>query len=400
MSHRNIRLLELYGVFLNALFIMPVFIPFYRDRIGLTFQDFLIGEAVFAAVIVALEVPSGWLADVWKRKNVMIVSCLFWIAGFGLLAFADNLPITIVAQAIIGIAVSLSSGTCSAMLFDSLAADARADAYSRFEGRRMAMLMYSIAGSSIIGGFMYAFDPMLPLLATIACAFPALGCCIALHEPPRLKSAVQGHPLRDMMITLRYALHGHKEIAFIIIFAGLLFSGTKLIMWSQQPYYMALDLPEYVFGMLIAGGFTLGGISSQLSHRLDGKTSNIRALFASLVAALCVCILCAVHVGLHGVVLLMVGGTCIYGIAMPRVNNAINMRIASDRRATVLSTVNLLRELLFIPLGLIVGWMTTHIGIHTGLWSITAWLALAGICIAAWAGLRQRQSATSIITGT
>ncbi len=388
---RNIPLLEGYNILLNAIFIMPVFIPFYRDHIGLDFQDFLIGEAVFAGVVVALEVPSGWISDIWKRKNVMILSCLFWIIGFGTLVIAGNLAVTIMAQAIIGVAVSLSSGTNTALLYDTLAAQGREAEYSRLEGRRTALLLYSIALSSIAGGFMYTIHPLLPLLATVAMAFPALLCCILLTEPPRYKSAVQGHPLKDMAITLQYALHGHKEIAFIIIFAGLLFSGTKLIMWSQQPYYMALSMPEYMFGFFLAGGFILGGLSSHLAHRLDGKISNIRVLSFCLMIALCVCVASAAQTGIHGIALLMIGGTGIYGIAMPRVNNAINTRIASDRRATILSTLNLLRELLFIPLGLIVGWAASTRGIDHALMAVAAWLAMAGIFIAAWAWMKTRR---------
>ncbi len=390
MRH-NISLLEGYNILLNAIFIMPVFIPFYRDHIGLDFQDFLIGETVFAGVVVALEVPSGWISDIWKRKNVMILSCLFWIMGFGILVIAGNLAVTIMAQAIIGVAVSLSSGTNTALLYDTLAAQGREAEYSRLEGRRTALLLYSIALSSIAGGFMYTLHPLLPLLATVAMAFPALLCCILLTEPPRCKSAVQGHPIKDMAITLQYALHGHKEIAFIIIFAGLLFSGTKLIMWSQQPYYMALSMPEYIFGFFLAGGFMLGGLSSHLAHRLDGKISNLRALSFCLMIALCVCIASAAQIGIHGIALLMIGGTGIYGIAMPRVNNAINTRIASDRRATVLSTLNLLRELLFIPLGLIVGWAAGAHGIDHALMAVAGWLAMAGIFIAAWAWMKTRR---------
>lgn len=391
MKH-NTTLLEGYNICLNAIFIMPVFIPFYRDHIGLSFQDFLIGEAVFAAVIVALEVPSGWLSDVWKRKNVLILSCAIWIAGFSVLIVADNLAMTIIAQSIIGVAVSLFSGTNTALLYDTLAAQGREAEYSRREGRRMAFMLYSIAFASIAGGFMYMVHPLLPLLATIAMAFPALFCCILLTEPPRYKTAVQGHPIKDMAITLRYALHGHKEIAFIIIFAALLFSGTKMIMWSQQPYYIELALPEYVFGFLLAGGFVFGGFSSQMAHRLDGRISNLLTLTLCLLAALMICILCGMTVGLHGVALLMIGGTCLYGIAMPRVNNAINIRIASDRRATILSTLNLLRELFFIPISLIAGWLVAGGGIGNGLWAVAGWLALAGLFIALWAWMKHRKN--------
>ena len=124
----------------------------------------------------------------------------------------------------------------------------------------------------------------------------------------------------------------------IILFAGIMFCSTKLIMWTQQPYYMALGLREDAFGLLMAVGFVLGGFSSQMAHRLDGRVNTHRALLLAWAMAVCACLGAAVSVGWHGVALLMVGGTCIYGIAAPRVSEAINRHVGSERRATILSS--------------------------------------------------------------
>ncbi len=387
---RNVRLLELYNICLSALFIMPVMIPYYRDQIGLSFQDFLIGEAIFAGVVVALEVPSGWLSDVWKRKHVLTLSCVFWMAGFGFMLAADDFTMAVISQVVIGVAVSLFSGTSSALLYDTLLAEGRESAYSRLEGRRFGVGLYSIALASIAGGFMYDVHPDLPLIATIAITVPAVIACLMIVEPPRYKSAVQGHPLKDMAVTIRYAIHGHAEVGFIIIFAGLLFGGTKMIMWSQQPYYMALQLPEYYYGLLMAVGFMLSGLSGQLAHRLDGHVSNLRALTIALLVAFGICVLAGGAIGYHGVGLLMIGGSFLYGMAAPRVSNAINQRVESDRRATILSVVNLLRELCFIPLSLLAGYAVTRGGIGQGLHVIAGWMMLAGLFIGLWAIRRRR----------
>src|SRR5688572_14890534 len=152
---RNIRLLELHSVFLNALFCVPVLIPFYRDEIGLSFRDFLIGESVFAAVLILLEVPSGWLSDIWKRKHVLALSSVFWIVGLSILLLAENLLHAVLAQGIIGVSVSLFSGTNSAMLYDTLLAEGRTEEYSRLEGRRQGVGLYTVALTGIGGGFLY-----------------------------------------------------------------------------------------------------------------------------------------------------------------------------------------------------------------------------------------------------
>src|SRR3989339_109824 len=153
---KNIRLLELHTILLNGMFVVPVIVPYYRDEIGLSFQDFLIGEVIFALVLLILEVPSGWLSDVWKRKHVMALGAIFDAAGFLILLLANNLPMAILAQAMIGVAISLYSGTNTALLYDSLIACGREGDFARLEGRRNGFGLYSIGIASIFGGFMYA----------------------------------------------------------------------------------------------------------------------------------------------------------------------------------------------------------------------------------------------------
>jgi len=130
----NILLLNLYTFFSGMLFIVPVVVPYYKDHIGLSFQDFMIGEVAFAIVVFALEVPSGLLSDVWKRKHVLALAMVAEVLGFVMLYFASNLFMAVLAQSIIGIAISLFSGTNSAMLYDSLLSLDRQKEFDRQEG--------------------------------------------------------------------------------------------------------------------------------------------------------------------------------------------------------------------------------------------------------------------------
>ncbi len=389
---KNVRLLELYTICTNMIFIVPVVVPYYRDVIGLSFQDFLIGEAVFAAVVMALEVPSGWLSDVWKRKHVLLLAMLTWFAGFAVLLFADSLFLAVTAQGILGISLSLTSGTNTALLYDSLLAEGREHDYTRLEGRRLGIGFYAVAAAGILGGFLYEVDPRLPVVLTMTACLPGAACALLMGEPERHRSAIRSHPLADMAGTVRYALHGHAEIGFIILFAAVLLSATKLIMWTQQPYYMALGVPESAFGMLMAVGWLLAGASSHSAHFLNDKVSNLKALTLAVIAAVGICLGAAIGPGYHGIVLLMLGGSCLFGLTAPRVDNAINKRVGSERRATILSTSSLLRQLFFIPLSIGIGWIIDHADISAGLISTAGWLGLGGLLLGLWALKRNRNA--------
>ncbi|NCC21353.1 MAG: MFS transporter [Alphaproteobacteria bacterium] len=389
-AQQNIRLLEIHSGMVNAMFILPVIMPYYRDAIGLTFHDFLIGEAVFAAVLLTFEVPSGWLSDVWKRKYVLALGSLIEVAGFVMLLFADSFLDAILAQAILGVAISLLSGTNTALLYDSLAEARQENRYVSYEGRRNGIGLYTLGGASIFGGLLYSVDPALPVLGSALAQVVAGIVALAMVEPARHRMPVQTRPLADMAATMRYALHGHVEIAAILFFSAALFCATKLLMWIQQPYYMALGIPEIWFGVLMAAGYVLGGASSHFSHRILPGLSNLRALALAWLVTTLVAAGAGAAIGYHGIALLMLGGSLIFGAASPRVFEAINIRVGPERRATILSTASLLRQVAFIPLAIVVGAANDNLGIAAALFTVAAWLVFSGLFLVLWA-LRKRR---------
>ncbi|HYD18451.1 MAG TPA: MFS transporter [Patescibacteria group bacterium] len=388
---RNIRLLNFHAVCVNMAFVIPVIMPFYRDEIGLTFKDFLLGEACFAATVVLLDVPCGWISDQWRRKTVLALGTLLEMIGYGLLLVSHNLLMAALAQSVIGIGICLLNGTNAAILYESLMADGRESEYRKREGKRGGLGLYSVAFASTLGGLMYGVHHALPILLSLVMQCLGVMVACSLQEPERHRKRPEKHPVADIIETTRYAL-SHPEVGLLLIFAGVMFCSTKLIMWTQQPYYMAMGLREESFGLLMAVGFVIGGFSSQMGHRLDGRVGTYKALTLAWIAAVAACLGSSVHLGWQGIALLMMGGTCIYGMTAPRVSEAINRHVGSDRRATILSTQSLLVSLLFIPVSMLMGKVSDLWGVQAVLVALAGWLSVAGLCLAAWC-IRRRQRA-------
>jgi hypothetical protein len=191
---------------------------------------------------------------------------------------------------------------------------------------------------------------------------------------------------------MKYALHGHTEIAAIIFFTAALFCATKLLMWFQQPYYMALDIPEHWYGFLMAAGWLLGGLCSHFSHKILPGLNNIQMLCLAWGMAITISVFSAVVVGLHGVGLLMLGGSLIYAAAMPRVSEAINMRVGPERRATIISTANLMPHAAFILMAPVIGLASDAYGIGAALYVNALWLVLSGGFLVLWAAKRKKRA--------
>ena len=374
---RNQALLTAHNGLHALLFVMPVLVLYYRDVIGLGFREFLIGEVLFSSIIVAMEVPSGWLSDIGKRKLVLMAGSVCEIVGFALLLNASSFAETLVAQGSLGIGVSLVSGTNTALLYDTLLQYRQQKHFRRMEGLRHGMGLYVIGLASLAGGFLYTIDPRLPLLLTIgAYGVAAIAACLTV-EPARLKQPVRRNPLVDMAATIRFALRGHPEIALLILFCGVLFGTTQAGVWIQQPYYIARDVPEHAFGMLACVGFLMAGIASHFGHALEKRIPRMAAFCLILYGVAFSYLLSGLAPGFWGVGLLFLSSIA-YGFGMPLIQDVINARVESSRRASIVSTANLAGRLFFIPLGAVVGQAVDHYGIDTAIVLMGAYLALAG----------------------
>ena len=67
----NIRYFIAFRIFFNARFYYPVFTILFLD-FGLSLEQFALLNVAWAITIVLLEVPSGALADVIGRRNLLV----------------------------------------------------------------------------------------------------------------------------------------------------------------------------------------------------------------------------------------------------------------------------------------------------------------------------------------
>lgn len=377
---RNLKLLKIYTFCINSVFILPVIVPYFRDELGLTFHQFLLGEAIFAATVLLLEVPSGWFADIWGRKITILLAGFFSVVGYGLLGAATGFWSAIASQIIIGIAVSFHSGTLSAFLYDTLLSEGREAEYRKHEGFRHGLSLYSVAFGASLGGLLYQWDHHAPIVLEMVFVSCGFFLSFLMEEPPRHKREVERTPLQDIVETMRYALHGHRQIGVLILFVALIFGSTKVFLWAQQPYYSTLQIPESIYGFLMAGAMLLGGAGGHFSHYIlcnwQGMTV-MKTLFAAIMA---ICLFSGIVISHAGLVLIMLG-SLIWGFGWPRVQETINHAVGSARRATILSTCSLMYSLAFIPFSLLFGWIEEVSGIANSLLAHGALVAALGIAI-------------------
>ena len=71
------------GFFHSFMVVIHVFVPLLQGY-GLSMSEVLQTQAVFALTVAICEVPSGYFADLWGRKQAIVVGSL--LNGFGFLS--------------------------------------------------------------------------------------------------------------------------------------------------------------------------------------------------------------------------------------------------------------------------------------------------------------------------
>jgi MFS family permease len=202
------RYLVLLGLrWLPVGFLIPISVLLPLSR-GLSLSELGIAFAAQGVLVLALELPTGGLADSWGRRPVLLLSTVIGIGSITLLVFADSFAEFLVVWALQGIYRALDSGPLEAWYVDAtLAADPRAK-LERGLSAGSAMLSGAIAVGALASGGLIALDPFesidtLTLPVVVAAGLSVLGAvAVAVlmterrteHDRPGVLASVRNVP--------------------------------------------------------------------------------------------------------------------------------------------------------------------------------------------------------------
>lgn len=140
---------SMYGFLKNLDFSEPFLILFYLS-IGLNYLQIGVLVSFLNICINFMEIPSGALADIYGRKNSMIVSLGSYIIAFVIFAFSDSYAPLFVAIFFYSIGEAFRTGTHKAMIFDWLRINDRLGEKTKVYGFTRSWSKYGSAVSVII----------------------------------------------------------------------------------------------------------------------------------------------------------------------------------------------------------------------------------------------------------
>ncbi len=441
---KNVRLFIAFKVFFNARFYYPVFTILFLD-FGLTMAQFALLNAIWAATIVITEVPSGALADILGRRQLMVGAGVVMVIEIALLCFVPRgnpgllFGVFALNRVLSGLAEASSSGADEAIAYDALKEAGLQSQWGRVLAMQIRLQSIAYIVAMTLGAVVY--DPVfmqqaadwlgmgivftrditlrIPLFLTLGMAVLALATALKMEEAGNGGEDASG-PLEKCRLSIREAFAMtiragrwilQTPFALVIICAGLLFDGiVRMVITLSSQYYRVIQVPEALFGLIGSAIAVLGLIVPRIALGMTERHTpryNLLVLTGVTLAGL---VGMAFFVPLGGLVPAVILFSAMYLTGF-FVSHYLNHITDSAQRATVLSfkglAYNLSYGLIGLLYSLLVAWTRPEIIrqypaadlqmienlVFKGTFSWFPWAFLAGLVIFfGFAGWRLRGS--------
>jgi MFS family permease len=354
----------------------------FMTEIG--FDDASIGlmAATYAGVTLAIETPSGILADRWSRKGVLVVAGVALLLTALVGGLSNDVPLYFVSAIILAVFFALNSGTLDSIVYDTVLEETEAsDGFEERLGRvRVVNSVTAVVGALAGGVLAMILEPRVAYFVTVP--FMAIAIVALLRfEEPQLHRAGERTTLRShLATTYRTLVRGGAlvPIAVVLLSTSVL---IQVILEFAPLWLVAMAAPVVLYGPHGAG--LLG--SSGLGGALGGRLRSVEHLPSTvLVAGLLIAssiVLTTVHDPIVVAVAQVLLATLLVAVSIT-FTRMLHDLISSDVRAGVSSAVGSLSWVAFLPFALVFGAVSKQASVFNAGWLIAAvTLALGAVLV-------------------
>ena len=326
---------------------------------GFSLWEIGLAESVFHIVSLLCEVPSGMAADLLGRKKTLVSGGVCMVLQSLLMAFASDLFTICFAMGLNALAMTMFSGTSTALLYDSLKQEGCEAEYIQVSanGSQISMLANAIGSmASILNQFLgYAGFYLLnaafegiSALANMLLAEPI----VTESQASREKHALP-EQFRQLVRDSLHVLHTCPMAVKLIASSALISVPSYLTKMFLQQRLVELGWPtELLFLPLLLGGLACVA-GTEIGRRV--RYRSMRRLYTACA------LLCGVGTLLVGTApawggilgMMLVQG--VLEVYLLHESQKLNDAIPSDQRATLISVDGMAYSLLMIPASPLVG---------------------------------------------
>ena len=339
-------------------------------------QDVFLLQAWFAALVLILEVPSGYLGDMLGRRNTLLLGVVFSGLGHTVLLGAEGFWSLALFEACLAVAHSMISGADLALVYDTeLALGKSEDEQMRVIGRLQGIRSASEAVAGVVATLVLLYGTLadVVLLQFVVGWLPLLAA-LRLVEPPR-ERMTDGQHLANMARVLRHMWHSHRILRLTLVAFCIWSLTTFYAVWLLQKLWELQGIELHHFGYLWAAMMLIATVASHAAHRVESWVGPKVVLVFAAAAPI------AAYLGLawFGVVGGLIAATLFFvarGLGLVLLKDALNRRVPSEFRATANSIASFGFRASFVATGPFVGWAFDIWGMQEALYLLAGFSAV------------------------
>jgi MFS family permease len=162
-------------------FFYPIYTLFLLFN-DLSFTQIGAIASVQSVVVVAAEVPTGYVGDrIGRRNSLVVASLLFLISSASYLVATDFVGFLFTFTTL-SLGGTFVSGSGSAWLYDTLTEHEMEEEFTYVSGRARAISQWLSTTTMIAGGLLYVVDHKLPFIAAVCLNLANVGIVLTLPK--------------------------------------------------------------------------------------------------------------------------------------------------------------------------------------------------------------------------
>lgn len=371
----NNYILYLYAFLSKLHFFGSLCVPFYLNRLGISYALMFTIETIFSICIFLFEIPTGIIADKFGRKISLFLGTLLFGISHLISGTTLNIGVFIFGQIIGAIGLSLESGADKALIYENAKYQNKTPQEisaiaSRFDGfGTVGMLIAFPLGSIFVasGIFNYTSSLGLVFIATGISAVFASIIILFIKEPKNilsneknnLETSTENKKIEHKKLLLENAkgcLYAFKnpELRKLSLDYSVISAFTFLMFWFYQSLLLENNINIALNGF-VASGFNLAAsillFASGFIQKKIG-TSKTRFLSAFIPGVLYILVF-FFYKNIYVILIAIFGITMLRLFRNPILITQMNLKIQDENRATVLSGVSMFNRIIvaiFYPL--------------------------------------------------
>lgn len=357
----SINKIYVYAFFRNFAFFSGVLVPFFTDWGHISMFQTLVLQSWFSVWVFILEIPTGAVADKIGRKHSLVLGAIMIAIATLVYGSIPSFIVFLLAEFLFAIGYALNSGADQALLYDTLKSQGREGESKQIMGHADAIMLAGMMVAAPIGSLLAARIGLnAPQLLT---SIPMLIAAAIAWTIPEPKIYSESESLRYLDIIK----HGFKTIIHNPMIRTLAFDSVVVstaayfVVWFYQPFMKELGIPIIYFGIahaiLLISEILVSSNFAFMEKILGSGKSYLRN---SAILVTVVFIFAAVFPHWITLILLITLGRGVGYTRATYITSLANKHIDSRHRATILSSIGMLRRLALVPLNPVVGALAGH----------------------------------------